>query len=340
KSWCELAVAKSDVVCPEGGYIISYNGNKTGYDVLKNVKVGQQVTLINLDVDVFRGLEGNMKLTNAGFTVGEPGETPVDPPVDDPVDPPSDDPVDPPVDDPVDPVEPGDAEWIGTMTQGGDGNCSADVPYGYIWGVDYVDGKIGGEDVTICTTDDAYKACNPNWAITILLEKQADGTYVAVQDAVVTPGDASKVTVGENQVALVVHSSSSNPDAGYDNWQGKVVAISIKAGDVFTINEDMTAVQAVIPEDLPGDESSEEPSDDPSQPDDESSEEPDDESSEEPDESSEEASAETSAEASAPVESSVPADDEGGSALLIVIIVVVVVAVIGAVVFIVIKRKK
>ncbi|MBQ5791754.1 MAG: hypothetical protein IIW19_03510, partial [Clostridia bacterium] len=167
-----------------------------------------------------------------------------------------------------------------------------------------------------------------------------DGTYVAVKDAVVTPGDASKVTVGENQVALVVHSSSSNPDAGYDNWQGKVVAISIKAGDVFTINEDMTAVQAVIPEDLPGDESSEEPSDDPSQPSDESSEEPDDESSEEPDESSEEASAETSAEASAPVESSVPADDEGGSALLIVIIVVVVVAVIGAVVFIVIKRKK
>lgn len=347
KSWCELGVAKSDEVCPEGGYIISYNGNKNGYADLKKVQVGQQITLINIDVDVFRGLEGNMELTNAGFTVGEPGDTPVEPPVDDPsedpsedpVDPPSEDPVDPPSDDPEEPVEP-DAEWIGEMTQGGDGNCSADVPYGYVWIVDYVDGKIGGEDVTICTTDDAYKACNPNWAITILLEKQADGTYVAVKDAVVTPGDASKVTVGENQVALVVHSSSSNPDAGYDNWQGKVVAISIKAGDVFTINEDMTAVQAVIPEDLPGDESSEEPSDDPSQPSDESSEEPDDESSEEPDESSEEASAETSAEASAPVESSVPADDEGGSALLIVIIVVVVVAVIGAVVFIVIKRKK
>ena len=145
--------------------------------------------------------------------------------------------------------------WENTLTIGENGNAAVEVPYGYTWEVNYVDGKIGGEDVTICTTDDAYKACNPNWAITVLLNKQEDGTYVAAADAVVTPGNADKVTVGENQIALVVHSSSSNPDAGYANWEGKVVALSVKAGDVFVINEEMTSVYAVIPgEDLTPDE--------------------------------------------------------------------------------------
>ncbi len=331
KSWCELAVAKSDVVCPEGGYIISYNGNKTGYDVLKNVKEGQQVTLINLNVDVFRGLEGNMKLTNAGFVVGEPGDTPVVPPVDDPVDPPSDDPVEP-----VDPT----ADWIGTAEKGADGNYTADVPYGYVWILNYVDGKIVGEDITVCTTDEAYKACNPNWAITIFLEKQEDGTYVALQNAIVTPGNGDAITIGENQIALVVHSSASNDnDPAYTNWMGKVVAMSVKAGDVFEIVGDMEAVKAVIPEEEPVDPPSEDESSDPgesSTPDDESSEEPD-ESSEEPEDSSEEATSTPAA--STPAESSAPAEDES-SALPIILIAVAVVAIAAVVVIIIIKRKK
>ena len=139
-----------------------------------------------------------------------------------------------------------------TLVKGEDGNYSCEVPYGYTWTVNYVDGKIVGEDVTICTTDEAYKACNPNWAITILAELQEDGTYVAVQDAVATPGNADAVTVGENQIAIVVHSAASNPDPDkdgktYANWKGKVVAMAVKTGDVFTINEDKTAVYAVIP---------------------------------------------------------------------------------------------
>ena len=137
--------------------------------------------------------------------------------------------------------------WENTLTIGEDGNASVEVPYGYTWTVSYIDGKIVGEDVTICTTDDAYKACNPNWAITILLNKQEDGTYVAAQDAIVTPGNADAITVGENQIALVVHSASSNPDGGYANWEGKVVAVSVKAGDVFKVSEDMTSVYAVVP---------------------------------------------------------------------------------------------
>ena len=60
---------KSDVVCPEGGYLIGLNGAKAGYDVLLKAKVGDYVTLYNVDVDSFRDQEGNIALTNAGFTI-------------------------------------------------------------------------------------------------------------------------------------------------------------------------------------------------------------------------------------------------------------------------------
>ena len=148
-------------------------------------------------------------------------------------------------DEPDEPSEP--KTWENTLTIGEDGNAAVEVPYGYTWTVSYIDGKIAGEDVTICTTDDAYKACNPNWAITILLNKQEDGTYVAAQDAIVTPGNADAITVGENQIALVVHSASSNPDGGYANWEGKVVAVSVKAGDVFNVDLDGLTVSAIDP---------------------------------------------------------------------------------------------
>ena len=144
------------------------------------------------------------------------------------------------------------------------GNCTADVPYGYVWFVDYVDGKIGGEDVTICTTDSAYKACNPNWSITILLEKQADGTYVAVQDAITGNGSVPGITLGEDMIALVVHSSASNDsNPAYHNWIGKVVAMSVKAGQVFEVAEDLSSVKAANPTAV--EEPSEEPSVEPSE---------------------------------------------------------------------------
>jgi LPXTG-motif cell wall-anchored protein len=165
---------------------------------------------------------------------------------------------------PEEPSEP--KTWEDSLTIGEDGNASVEVPYGFTWEVNYVDGKIGGEDVTICTTDDAYKACNPNWAITILLEKQEDGTYVAVQNAIITPGSANAITVGENQIALVVHSSASNPEAGYENWTGKVVAMSVKAGDKFDIDLDEMTVVAVDPNAPVEPETPDEPSDTPDLP--------------------------------------------------------------------------
>ena len=68
-----------------------------------------------------------------------------------------------------------------------------------------------------------------------------------VRSAIVTPGNANAITVGENQIALVVHSSASNPDAGYANWTGKVVAMSVKEGDKFDIDLDAMTVKAVDP---------------------------------------------------------------------------------------------
>ena len=141
----------------------------------------------------------------------------------------------------------GNKTYENTLTQKEDGNYMVEVPYGYTWNVNYVDGKIVGEDVTICTTDEAYKACNPNWAITVLLNKQEDGTYVAAQDAVVTPGNADAITIGEGQIALVAHSSASNPDAGYANWMGKIVAVSVKTGDVFKVDLEGLTVTAIDP---------------------------------------------------------------------------------------------
>ena len=126
-----------------------------------------------------------------------------------------------------------------TLYFGDDGEFHCRVPYGYTWEVDYIDGYITGEDVTICTTVEAYEACNPKWAITNILEKQEDGTYVAVRRPIVGDGVVPKIQLSENQVAFVVHSGGSVPEnclGSYENWLGKVVACAIRKGDVFEVD--------------------------------------------------------------------------------------------------------
>ena len=129
--------------------------------------------------------------------------------------------------------------------------AAVEVPYGYTWTIDDINGTIGGEDATICTTQDAFNACNPNWAITLYLEKQADGTYVAIQDAIVCPGSATNagIAVDEDHIAVVIHSATSDPnrESEYANWQAKIVAVSVKAGDVFEVDMDGLTVYSVIP---------------------------------------------------------------------------------------------
>ncbi len=69
---CGMQVSKADVECPEGGYIISYNCNKAGYDVMTGIEVGDIITLYNIDVEAMRGVADNAVLTDAGFTYAAP----------------------------------------------------------------------------------------------------------------------------------------------------------------------------------------------------------------------------------------------------------------------------
>jgi hypothetical protein len=84
---------KSDVVCPAGGYIIAFNGNKAGADELTKVEVGAEITLYNIDVEALRGVAGNVTVKDAGFTYENPA--PVEP----------DEPSEPEVSEPEEPSE-------------------------------------------------------------------------------------------------------------------------------------------------------------------------------------------------------------------------------------------
>lgn len=53
---------------PEGAYIISYNCNKAGYEVMADIKVGDIITLYNVDPAEARTIQGSRALTQAGFT--------------------------------------------------------------------------------------------------------------------------------------------------------------------------------------------------------------------------------------------------------------------------------
>ncbi len=129
--------------------------------------------------------------------------------------------------------------WQDSLVYAANGEYRCDVPYGYVWEVEDLDGAITGEDATICTTTEAYENCNAKWAITCVLEQREDGTYVAIRRAIVGEGSQYKITLEENQIAFVVHSGGSVPQnclGSYENWMGKVVACSIRKGDVFEVD--------------------------------------------------------------------------------------------------------
>jgi len=205
------------------------------------------------------------------------------------------------------------------------GEYRCDVPYGYVWEVEDVDGTITGEGATICTTTEAYENCNAKWAITCVLEQQEDGTYVAIRRAIVGEGNQYKITLEENQIAFVVHSGGSVPQnclGSYENWMGKVVACSVRKGDVFQVDltPDAITVSAIgkLVE--------------------ESAEESSETASEETSEEEETSSAVESVDSETSVEQP-PANDTDDTGVVIVCIAVIVGAV-GVIVAVAVKRKK
>ena len=125
-----------------------------------------------------------------------------------------------------------------TETIGESGDASYGVAYGFTFPINYVNGSIVGEDVTLVDNADSYASCNPNWAISVQLTP-VSGDYYEVVKVVPTPGSAAAAGIewGEDDVVLVVHSASSNPNGGYANWQAKVVALALKAGDKVLVSE-------------------------------------------------------------------------------------------------------
>ncbi|MBR6506564.1 MAG: hypothetical protein IKT37_03055 [Clostridia bacterium] len=142
-------------------------------------------------------------------------------------------------------------------------NWKFDNAYGYTFVID-ADKKIGGEDNVLIETVDEYKACNPNWAISVLLKPAGD--LYEVVTVVVTPGTAAAgiekgIAIENGNIVLVAHSSASysaedaDPAKDFDadgnykyfNWQTKLAAIALKAGDKVKVADDKSSVYVLIP---------------------------------------------------------------------------------------------
>lgn len=62
----------SDWVCPAGGYIITYNANKAGYDAMSKIQVGAKINVVGFDIETMRGKADCQALVNAYFTYENP----------------------------------------------------------------------------------------------------------------------------------------------------------------------------------------------------------------------------------------------------------------------------
>ena len=117
------------------------------------------------------------------------------------------------------------------------GNMVFDNAIDYTFRVDKVNGSVAGEDSTISTSKEAFEKCNPKWAITIFLKKLADNKYEALE-SVFGGGNIPEFAWTEDTIALTIHSATSDPKQAdkYPNWEQKVAAVAVKAGDVIVLN--------------------------------------------------------------------------------------------------------
>ena len=126
-------------------------------------------------------------------------------------------------------------------------NLKFDNAYGYTFAIE-ADKVIGGEDNALIETEEEYKACNPNWAISVLLAPEGD-VYKVVK-VVATPGSADNgIAAGINfengNVVLVAHSAYSHAEGA--NYESKLCALALKEGDKVEISADKSSVYVLIP---------------------------------------------------------------------------------------------
>ncbi|MBR0230943.1 MAG: hypothetical protein IJQ53_01800 [Clostridia bacterium] len=127
--------------------------------------------------------------------------------------------------------------FAGSYTIGGNGDAVYDDAIGYVFHIDKVDGTIGGEDSTVITSGNPVSTCGSKWAIWFAAEKVGENVYKAITDGTAMGGAAPEFTPGDNQVAFVIHSSTSNPDNAdkYPNWEDKVAALAVKSGNYLAL---------------------------------------------------------------------------------------------------------
>ena len=131
------------------------------------------------------------------------------------------------------------------LEDGSLGNYTFDNAYGYEFRIDSVNGTIAAEKSTIITTVEKYNASNPNWSINVLLAPTDDANVYEVVSVIPTPGSAAAgiekgINFDNGNIVMIIHSGSSAPDTFYENgdectnWEQKVAAMALKAGDEIT----------------------------------------------------------------------------------------------------------
>ena len=138
--------------------------------------------------------------------------------------------------------------WKDGQVKGEDGNWTFDNAYGYTFAINPEDKKIGGEDNALIETVDEYNACNPNWAISVLLKPAGD--LYEVVTVVATPGTAAAgiekgIVIENGNIVLVAHSAYSHEEGA--NYEGKLCALALKAGDKVKVADDKSSVYVLIP---------------------------------------------------------------------------------------------
>lgn len=118
---------------------------------------------------------------------------------------------------------------------------------GFVFDVKGFNQTIWGEDAVIVTTNDAYQTCNPKWAISVVCTVVSDKILKVAKEPVAGAGDIpSDVKLKDNQVVLVVHSSTSDPEQAsqYPNVYGKLAALDLKKGHYLVLSDGLDLATA------------------------------------------------------------------------------------------------
>ncbi len=139
------------------------------------------------------------------------------------------------------------------------------VANGFTFPINGINGTIAGEDTYIIDNSDAYATCNPNWAVTVHLAP-VDGLYEVVK-VIESPGEGATLDLAEGEIALVVHANYSGPkcidwtgaEITCPNYQAKIAALALKAGDKLLFAEDNSSAYVLMPGEVVETEGDDEP---------------------------------------------------------------------------------